>query len=290
MILRELVKEGEEALVRAGVPDARRDARTLFLDTFHISAAEYILYSENTPEQAFPTLGEGLAMPLGYYRDRIRMRAARIPLQQILGETSFMGLDFKVNEFTLSPRQDTEVLVEEVLKDHEGKDIKVLDLCTGTGCIGISLGVLGNLSEVTLTDLSKEALEVARFNADKLGTGSSCRFETLEGDLFEALPAGKTFDVIVSNPPYIADAVIETLEPEVKTYEPRMALSGGKDGLVIYRRLIKEAPKFAPVLYLEIGYDQADAVTALMKEAGYKDIEVIKDFGGNDRVVKGTIH
>jgi len=289
MTLRELVKEGEIALEAAGVPDARRDARTLFLDTFHISSAEYILYAENTLEVAFPTLGEGLAMPLGYYRDRIKMRAARIPLQQILGETGFMGLDFKVTESTLSPRQDTETLVEEVLKDYDGKTPKVLDLCTGTGCIGISLGILGGYRDVTLTDLSAEALEVARFNANKLGAGSDCTFCLFEGDLFDALPAGKTFDVIVSNPPYIRDSVIETLEPEVKTFEPRMALSGGADGLDIYRKLIAEAPKHAPALYLEIGYDQAEDVKHLMETAGYRNIVVIKDFGGNDRVIKGII-
>ena len=301
MTLRELVNEGRIQLEQAGVPDAGRDARSLFLDAFHMSSAEYLLYAENTPEKVgfegdrksgpaerMPHgAGRDLSAALETYRGYLRMRAERIPLQQILGETGFMGLNFKVSGSTLSPRQDTEVLVEEVLKDYGWKRPKVLDLCTGTGCIGISLGILGECREAVLTDLSGDALEVAACNAEKLGAESGCTFRLYQGDLFEALPAGETFDVIVSNPPYIRDAVIETLEPEVKTYEPRMALSGGEDGLEIYRRLIAAAPAFAPALYLEIGYDQAEAVKQLMEKAGYGSIRIIRDYGGRDRVVTG---
>lgn len=288
MTLRELIREGEEILRQAGVPDAGHDARALFLDTFHMTSAEYVYSAGNTPEQVF-SAPESTAERMRIYRERIRMRAERIPLQQILGTAAFMGLDFRVNAFTLCPRPDTEILVEEVLKDTEGKKPELLDLCTGTGCIGISLGVLGSFTGVTLTDLSDKALETARFNAENLGAGKPCSFRLYRGDLFDALPAGFVCDVIVSNPPYIPEEVIDTLEPEVRDYEPRIALSGGKDGLEIYRRLIAKAPETAPALYLEIGCDQAEAVSGLMEKAGYRGIRVIKDYGGHDRVVTGHL-
>ena len=287
MTLRELACEGEMILKAADVPDARHDARTLLLDTFHINTSEYILLAESQLENAFPTLSEGLAMPLGFYRDRIKMRAARIPLQQILGEASFMGLDFKVNEFTLCPRQDTEILVETVINEVKDKDARVLDLCTGTGCIGISLLLCGGFRDMTLSDISKEALSVAGFNSEKLAPGYGV--EIIESDLFEKIPSDRRFDVIVSNPPYIKDSVIETLEPEVKTFEPKIALSGGEDGLAVYRRIIAKAPAYAPLLFLEIGYDQAEELRELLSGAGYTDIKVIKDYGGNDRVIFGKI-
>ena len=289
MTLRELIREGEEILRQAGVPDAGHDARILFLDTFHMTSAEYVYSAGNTPERTFSAPESVTAERMRIYRDRIRMRAERIPLQQILGTAAFMGLDFRVNAFTLCPRPDTEILVEKVLKDTEGQQLKLLDLCTGTGCIGISLGILGSFTGVTLTDLSEKALETARFNAENLGAGKPCSFRLYQGDLFDALPAGFACDVIVSNPPYIPEKVIDTLEPEVRDYEPRMALSGGRDGLEIYRRLIAEAPETAPALYLEIGYDQAEAVSGLMEEAGYRGIRVIKDYGGRDRVVAGHV-
>lgn len=287
MTLRELAREGETILANAGVPDARHDARTLILDTFHINTSEYILLAETELENAFPTLSEGLAMPLGFYRDRIKMRAARIPLQQILGEASFMGLDFKVNEFTLCPRPDTETLVEAVLNEIKDADVRILDLCTGTGCIGISLLVHGGLKTMTLSDISEEALKVADFNAQKLAPGREV--EIVKSDLFESIPSDRKFDIIVSNPPYIKDDVIETLEPEVRTFEPRTALSGGTDGLDFYRRIAEKAPSYAPLVFLEIGYDQAETVTGLLEKAGYTDIKVFKDYGGNDRVIRGEI-
>lgn len=287
MTLRELAREGEMILEAAGVNDARHDARALLLDTFHINTSEYILLAESELENAFPTLSGGLAMPLGFYRDRIKMRAARIPLQQILGEASFMGLDFKVNEFTLCPRQDTEILVETVINEVKDTEASVLDLCTGTGCIGISLLLCGGFRHMTLSDISKEALSVAAFNAAKLAPDDS--IEIIESDLFDGIPADRKFDVIVSNPPYIRDSVIETLMPEVKTFEPRIALSGGEDGLSVYRRIIEKAPSYAPLIFFEIGFDQAEDVKELLAGAGYTDIKVIKDYGGNDRVILGKI-
>lgn len=285
MTLRELAREGETILKNAGVPDAVHDARTLLLDSFHINTSEYILLAESELRNAFPTLSEGIAMPLGFYRDRIKMRAARIPLQQILGEASFMGLDFKVNEFTLCPRPDTETLVETVLSEETDKNIKILDLCTGTGCIGISLLVHGGYSSMTLSDISEEALSAAEFNAEKLAPESGVKI--IKSDLFESIPEGERYDVIVSNPPYIKDSVIDTLEPEVRMFEPRTALSGGEDGLFFYRKIIEKAPSYAPAIYLEIGYDQAEEVSKLLSEAGYTGIKVIKDYGGNDRVICG---
>lgn len=285
MTLRELAREGETILQNAGVPDAGHDARTLLLDTFHINTSEYILLAETELSNAFRSLSEGIAMPLGFYRDRIKMRAARIPLQQILGEAAFMGSDFKVNEFTLCPRPDTETLVETVIGEVGNTDAKILDMCTGTGCIGISLFLYGGFRNITLSDISKEALSIADFNAKKLAPGSG--IEIIESDLFENIPETRKFDVIVSNPPYIRDSVIETLEPEVRIFEPRIALSGGADGLAFYRRIAEKAPSYAPRIFLEIGYDQAEEVSSLLREAGYQDIKVIKDYGGNDRVICG---
>jgi len=283
--LRELAREGKEILEAAGAANAWADARTLLMDSLHIGPAEYFLYAENEPEDAFPKQRDDLESMIETYRQHIRLRASRIPLQQILGKTGFMGLEFRVNEHVLCPRQDTEVLVETMLHDYEGKDPKVLDLCCGSGCIGISLKVLGGFSDVTLSDLSEKALEIAKANDREL-SGGGCRI--IRGDLFAALPAEAHYDVIVSNPPYIRDDVIETLEPEVKTFEPRMALSGGEDGLKFYRRIIGRAPEFAPALYLEIGFDQAEAVAEIMKQAGYHNIRVIKDYGDNDRVIRGN--
>lgn len=288
MKFRELLDAGAELLRNAGVPEAKHDAREILLNTFGMTLGQYVYYQETAPEHAFPDRRESITASEDSFFEKIRRRAKREPLQQILGEGFFMGLSFEVNAHTLSPRPDTEILVEEVLRDigEQGTNVRLLDMCTGTGCIGISIAVYARLSDTVLSDISDEALSVAGRNAERLCPGG--RIRTVKSDLFAAF-SGETFDVITANPPYIEDAVIETLEPEVKDYEPRLALSGGEDGLSFYRRIVSEAPKYTKNLYLEIGYNQAQPVSRLMQEAGFTDIRVVKDLGENDRVVIGHI-
>ncbi len=226
------------------------------------------------------------------YLELVSRRKSRIPLQQITGQQDFMGMTFQVDENVLIPRQDTEILVEEVLRDLHGGS-RILDLCTGSGCILISLLKYSNECTGVGTDISGKALETARRNAAELIPEEAYQF--LESDLFERVE-GK-FDVLVSNPPYIASAVIEDLMPEVRDHEPRAALDGGEDGLCFYRIILRECPAHlfgGASVFFEIGCDQADAVAGLMREAGFVEIRAVKDYAGLDRVVcgiwKGTEH
>lgn len=286
MTLGQLLEEGVGILTDAGVEDAVLDARTLLLETFDMDISRFLAV------RRIPLIDhEENQAGIRAYRELIRKRALRIPLQQLTGVQGFMGLDFMVNEHVLIPRQDTETLVELVLEEHKGRKARVLDLCTGSGCIAISLAVLGGF-QVTALDLSEEALKVAERNRQALlpeteeeGTGS---VRLLHSDMFEQVPEGETFDIITSNPPYIPAGVIETLEPEVRDHEPRMALDGDWDGMRFYRILAQEAWKYLKpggALYLEIGHDQADLTGGYLEHLGYREVRTIKDLAGNDRVV-----
>ena len=234
------------------------------------------------------------------YLDGIRRRAAREPLAYIVGEQSFMGLPFVVSRDVLIPEQDTENMVEEALR-HLEDGSRILDLCTGSGCILLSLLHYSNDCVGVGTDISVPALEIARRNADALGL--SGRVMWMQGDLFDALPPvsetdrspfenifirPEKYDMIIANPPYIRSDVIDTLAPEVCCAEPRLALDGGADGLDFYRRIIRQAPAHLVIggrIMLEIGFDQAEDVVTLLQENGYYGVEVIRDYGGNDRIV-----
>ncbi len=210
-------------------------------------------------------------------------RCLRIPLQYLTGEQEFMGLPFQVNENVLIPRQDTEILVEEALKVISGQSA-VLDMCTGSGCIAVSIQSFRPQAKVTGSDISAPALWTARENAAYNGVS----VEFVESDLFSGIVG--QYDVIVSNPPYIPSDVIPTLMPEVRNFEPAGALDGKADGLFFYRRIIAESKNYLVPggwLLFEIGCDQGEAVSALMKENGFYGIEVIPDLAGLDRVVKG---
>ena len=203
-----------------------------------------------------------------------------------------MGLSFFVSPHVLIPRQDTETLVEAVLKEHPGAGERVLELCTGSGCIAVSLARLGKYGQITATDLSKEALKVARKNCESLlgrEQGAFCPVELVHGDLFEALGTkGAKFDLLVANPPYIPTQAILRLEPEVRDFEPRMALDGREDGLEFYRRIVAECGKYlnkGAAIYLEIGCDQAEEVGVLLERHGFKALRVLRDGAGLDRVV-----
>lgn len=272
MTLREVLIQGEQQLERAGVPEAKLNAWHLFAASFHISKSEFFLRAAEMAEgEAYHQFQEFLAQ-----------RCQRIPLEYVLGETEFMGLPFVVNEHVLIPRQDTECLAEEALHYAAGAD--VLDLCTGSGCIGISLAKLGQCKSVTLSDFSAEALSVAAKNAERNGVS----VEIVKSDLFQELKG--EFDLIVSNPPYIPRAEIPLLMPEVSKYEPVCALDGSEDGLLYYRKITWDASSFLSEggwLLFEIGAGQGEAVMQLMRQAGFSDVEVKQDLAGLDRIVSG---
>lgn len=279
MTYRECYEQGCRTLQAAGIEEAALDARLLLEAVCGTDRNDLLVHGE---QPVSPEAEEK-------YLNWIRQRAEHIPLQQLTGEQDFMGLTFSVNEHVLIPRQDTEILVEEVLKElHDG--MRVLDMCTGSGCILLSLLHYSNDCEGLGVDLSAEALEVAGRNVLKVLTPEKAEHaHFLQSDLFEKVE-GK-FEIIVSNPPYIASAEVEKLMPEVRDHEPRMALDGTEDGLYFYRRIIEEAGKHlvsSGMLFFEIGYDQGQAVSELMREHGYREVQVVQDYAGLDRVVYGT--
>lgn len=279
MTYRECYEQGCRTLQAAGIEEATLDARLLLEAVCGTDRNDLLVH------------GEQLVMPQAEekYLHWIRQRAEHIPLQQLTGEQDFMGLTFSVNEHVLIPRQDTEILVEEVLKELHDR-MRILDMCTGSGCILLSLLHYSNDCEGLGVDLSAEALEVAGQNVLKVLTPKKAEHaHFLQSDLFEKVE-GK-FEIIVSNPPYIASAEVEKLMPEVRDHEPRMALDGTEDGLHFYRRIIKEAGKHlvnSGMLFFEIGYDQGQAVSELMRAGGYREVQVVQDYAGLDRVVLGT--
>jgi len=279
MTYRECYEQGCRTLQAAGIEEATLDARLLLEAVCGTDRNDLLVHGE---QPVMPQAEEK-------YLHWIRQRAEHIPLQQLTGEQDFMGLTFSVNEHVLIPRQDTEILVEEVLKElHDS--MRILDMCTGSGCILLSLLHYSNDCEGLGVDLSAEALEVAGRNVLKVLTPEKAEHaHFLQSDLFEKVE-GK-FEIIVSNPPYIASAEVEKLMPEVRDHEPRMALDGTEDGLLFYRRIIKEAGKHlvnSGMLFFEIGYDQGQAVSELMRAGGYREVQVVQDYAGLDRVVLGT--
>ena len=279
--LQTIYREGKEQLELSGVPDADLDAWYLLEFVTGISKARYYGNPEAGMEEE-----EVLR-----YRDVIRQRAERIPLQHITGEQEFMGFSFRVNEHVLIPRQDTETLVEEALGVLKPK-MEILDLCTGSGCILLSLLKLGEKQGIaglkgTGADISREALKVAEENGRRLEIPGD-RVAWVRGDLFEKLEG--PFDLLVSNPPYIPSGELSGLQEEVRLHDPALALDGHEDGLYFYRRIAAEAGKYlrdGAFLMLEIGWDQGEAVRGLLEAAGYQEVEVKKDLSGNDRVVRG---
>lgn len=275
MRYREALAEGTAALEAAGIDTARLDAWYLMENVCHITRQYFYLHDEEEIQDE----------ERQEYELAIRKRAERVPLQYITGEQEFMGMTFKVNPNVLIPRQDTETLVEEILKLCKPGD-RVLDLCTGSGCIIISM--VRNLPsiEAYAGDISRQAINVAKENA-KLNQ-TAVVFE--KSNLFEAFN-GK-FNVIVSNPPYIPSAEIPKLMPEVRDFEPHEALDGLEDGLFFYRKIVAGSVEYlldGGILCMEIGYDQGPAVAEMMKQFGFQDVTVVKDLAGLDRVIRGHL-
>lgn len=279
MILKEILDQGKKRLREAGIAEADLDAWLLLEYVTGISRAMYYVRQDEAVTQEKEKL----------YFEMIEKRSQRVPLQHITGEQEFMGLTFKVNESVLVPRQDTEILVEEALKVmHPG--MRILDMCTGSGCILISLmqflkdkGI--ETGECVGADISEEALAVARENAGRHGAAASF----IQGDIFKNVSG--TYDMIISNPPYIRTDEIEKLELEVKAHDPMLALDGKEDGLYFYKKIIEEAPDYLEEngqLYFEIGFDQAEDVKKRMEERGFTQVTVKKDLTGLDRVVYGV--
>lgn len=277
---------GESYLADRGIEDAPLDAWLLLEYVTGMSRARFLadrgfLLDEPDRER---------------YLELLKKRGAHIPLQHLTGVQEFMGFPFRVNEHVLVPRQDTESLVEQALMRLR-PGMAVLDLCTGSGCIAVSLAKLCPGLRVDASDISQAALRVARANGQALDTSVNW----IHSDLFENIPkkknteghpTGETYDLIVSNPPYIPTNVIGTLAEEVRLHEPFKALDGREDGLYFYRRIVREARDYlrpGGFLLFEIGWDQAAEVSGFLEAAGYGEISVVKDLAGLDRVVSGRL-
>ena len=312
MTFRELLQEGRRRLEAAGIEEAENDARLLLLDTYRIDWCSLVsVYEMRVPvNPPMPPVSACKVVPRrisheteagGAYLEVIDRRAAHVPLQYLTHEQNFCGADMYVDERVLIPRQDTEVLVAAALDLAAMLDGSpaLLDLCTGSGCIPIALSRLGDFGSITAADLSADALEVAKMNAEQNGA----RIRFVQSDLFDAFrkkaedgkiipEAAERFDLITCNPPYIRSGDMAGLQPEVRDNEPSMALDGGEDGLDFYRRLAAEAGQFlnpGGCVCFEIGFDQAADVTALLENAGFEEVRVLKDLAGLDRVVTAYV-
>ena len=282
--LRQLLKEGEQRLLENQIENGTMEARYLLEYICDLNWAQYLLQADT----------EADPQEERRYMEAVERRCTHYPLQYILGTAGFMGLEFMVNESVLIPRQDTEVLVETVLKEADIPGGKLLDMCTGSGCILISLMVLGRYGRGVGADVSEDALRVARMNGifnrenwENNGRGAN-DILWLQSDLFEKVNG--RFDVIVSNPPYIPAEVIETLMPEVREYEPRQALLGADEGLEFYKKISEAAKEYLNPegwLFFEIGCEQAEAVSEILSENGFREIHTVRDLAGLDRVVYG---
>ena len=271
----DLKKHGEEVLKDAGISDFEWDARELLFFAAKFDYNHYLLNENKTPDKETER----------YYNELLQKRAEHIPLQHLLRRQNFFGEEFYVDENVLIPREDTETLVEEAVKNLD-KGGRVLDLCTGSACILIS--IINNVEDSTGvgTDISEDALKTASVNVSRFGLGD--RIKLLHGDLFKALKGNDKFDMIVSNPPYIRTGDIAGLMPEVRLHDPYIALDGGEDGLYFYRSIIEEASDFLKdggFIGFETGNDETPPVMKLLKDAGFIDIEMKRDLSGNPRTV-----
>lgn len=276
MNYRKLYETGKDRLEKAGIQEAALDARLLLEEVCRTDRNMLLAHGDRAVTEEEET----------QFRIFIERRSTHEPLQQITGWQEFMGLRFSVTEDVLVPRQDTETLVEEVMR-YLRDGMEILDVCTGSGCILLSLLRYSNGCRGVGCDISEKALAVAGQNAKELGISA----QFIQSDLFESIEG--RFEYIVSNPPYIRKDMIPTLMEEVRDHEPLIALDGGEDGLDFYRKITREATEHlysGGMLFFEIGYDQGEAVKLLMEEEGYEEVTVSQDLAGLDRVVYGTFN
>lgn len=287
MTIQQLWQEGKQILSDAGIEEAKLDSRYLLEWVFGQDYSSLLLHLDSMVSEEI----------IEDYRRVIRKRSSHVPLQYITGEQEFMGFSFQVNEAVLIPRQDTEILVEtvfaqiqEIISQDEfsGRTVKILDMCCGSGCIGLSIWQLlkdrqqSAQYQLVLADISPEALQVARKNAERF-QADVC---LIESDLWERIEG--SYQIIVSNPPYIPSSVVDTLMPEVREHEPRLALDGAEDGLAFYRRITEQADDHLEdggYVFFEIGFDQAEDVRQILVDSGFEQIVVKQDLAGLDRVI-----
>ena len=292
LLVKEMLTMGEKQLMDSDIADATRDCKILYCYMMDIPFSKIILeYQEVLQDRLCDK-----------YFELIDRRSKGEPVQYIMGSQEFMGLEFIVNENVLIPRQDTETLVEDALEiintgtlrgedmDVKRKEWDILDLCTGSGAIGVSLARIANKVNVTCSDISEGAIKVAKENAQKHGVAKSVKFE--QGDLFKPFSKHfrkQKFDMIISNPPYIKSSVIPTLQKEVCEHEPLSALDGGESGLDFHERIVSGVGghlRKGGVLLLEIGHDQGETVSGLLSRNGdFTSIRVLKDLANRDRIV-----
>ena len=279
MNLKEILKYGKEELIKNNIEDASIIAKELAEYIFKITRAQII--ANNDMEFSKDQTDN--------YINSIKKISTGIPIQYITNNQEFMNLNFYVDENVLIPQPDTETLVEEVINEYKEKKCEILDLCTGSGAIAISLAKYINESNIVASDISMKALQIAKLNAEKNLVRKKIEF--IESDMFDKIYKDD-FDIIVSNPPYIKTKVIENLDRQVKN-EPYIALDGGADGLKFYKIIIENAYKYIKnegKVFLEIGYDQKNELINLFKENNhYENIYSKKDLGGNDRIIVATV-
>lgn len=279
MNLKEILKYGKEELIKNNIEDASIIAKELAEHIFKITRAQMI--ANNDMEFSKDQTDN--------YINSIKKISTGIPIQYITNNQEFMNLNFYVDENVLIPQPDTETLVEEVINEYKEKKCEILDLCTGSGAIAISLAKYINESNIVASDISMKALQIAKLNAEKNLVRKKIEF--IESDMFNKIYKDD-FDIIVSNPPYIKTKVIEELDKQVKN-EPYIALDGGADGLKFYKIIIENAYKYIKnegKVFWEIGYDQKNELINLFKENNhYENIYSKKDLGGNDRIIVATV-
>ncbi|MBN1606131.1 MAG: peptide chain release factor N(5)-glutamine methyltransferase [Polyangiaceae bacterium] len=280
--IRRAVSWATEDFRARGFPSPRLDAELLLGHAIGLDRVHVVIEGERPLD----------ASELSRFRELIQRRRTAEPVAYILGQREFFGLAITVDRRVLIPRPDTEILVQTALKRTERRDAfgRALDLCTGSGCVALAFACQRHSWQLTAIDISADAVELGRENAERLGLASTIRF--LVGDLYEPLGQGERFDLITANPPYIPAFEVDRLESGIRDFEPSIALDGGPDGLRVTRRIIESAPKLLEpggVLALEIGYDQGSRVEQLMQAAGLGRIERARDYGKHERVVSGVL-
>ncbi len=285
MVIRDLLMEGVKALSGLEFSDSSKESRIILCHL--LKKDESYLYAHGDEKISKETISD--------FRTIVDRRKNGEPLQYILGFQEFMGFEFIVKSGVLIPRGDTEFLVEAILdyakNTFADNSFRMLDIGAGSGAISLSVAKLMKNSEIIAIDISSDAIKLSNENKIKLNIDNA---EFLQGNLFSALGEVQenSFDIIASNPPYIPDEEIETLQAEVRLHEPKLALAGGKDGLDFYREIANKSLKYLKkggLLIFEVGHDQGEAVADIMKNSGYDNIEIINDFENRNRVVSGRL-